>query len=406
MENQISAKELSDALMKDYIAKAFNARSEGLKVAYLTAISPVELLVAHDIVPVYPENHSVTCLVKHLGATMGETIERLGYDSHLCSYSRCDLAYRETGESPSGGVPAPDFLLACNTQCFTLTKWFEVLSRSCDVPLFVFDTPQWIFGNHVRKQILDYGQEQLRELIVRLEKLTGRKFDYDRLRSVMKYSAEASRLYKEFLDLAAYHPSPISIFDALIHMVIIVCMRGTQSAVHFYQTLVDEIRRERVANGIGVIPEERFRLYWENLPVWFKLRDHFKFFESHRANILTSLYVHAWVFDFDLSGDPLITLAENYTRRFSNVTIEERAEMALELFRRYQLNGSIMFLNRSCKGVSFAIHELRDIIVKRTNLPVLVFESDMGDQRFYSETQVRNRFEGYLETLERNYQAQ
>jgi benzoyl-CoA reductase/2-hydroxyglutaryl-CoA dehydratase subunit BcrC/BadD/HgdB len=30
-----------------------------------------------------------------------------------------------------------------------------------------------------------------------------------------------------------------------------------------------------------------------------------------------------------------------------------------------------------------------------------VFESDMGDQRFYSETQIRTRIEAYFETLDR-----
>jgi len=65
------------------------------------------------------------------------------------------------------------------------------------------------------------------------------------------------------------------------------------------------------------------------------------------------------------------------------------------------LNGNIMFINRSCKAVSFAVHELRDILTERTGIPALVFEADMGDPRFYSEAQIRTRIEAYLETLER-----
>ena len=238
------------------------------------------------------------------------------------------------------------------------------------------------------------------ELIEDLEELTGRAFDYDRLAEVMGYSAEASKLYREFLDLAAIKPSPISIFDALIHMAIIVYLRGTPEAVDYYRLLIDEIKAEKISKGIGVIPHERFRLYWENLPIWFKFKDHFEFLAAHDAVILTSLYAHAWSYDFDVSHS-IRTLAENYSSVFSNVELEERADRAVELFRRYSLNGNIMFMNRSCKAVTFGVLDIRDLITEETGIPALVFESDMGDPRFYSEAQIRTRIEAYLETLDR-----
>jgi len=75
--------------------------------------------------------------------------------------------------------------------------------------------------------------------------------------------------------------------------------------------------------------------------------------------------------------------------------------MAMDLFKKYDMNGMIMFMNRSCKAVSFAVPTLKDILTKRTGIPALVFESDMGDQRFYAESQVRTRIEAYFETLDR-----
>jgi benzoyl-CoA reductase/2-hydroxyglutaryl-CoA dehydratase subunit BcrC/BadD/HgdB len=44
---------------------------------------------------------------------------------------------------------------------------------------------------------------------------------------------------------------------------------------------------------------------------------------------------------------------------------------------------------------------MKDILTKKTGIPALVFESDMGDQRFYAESQVRTRIEAYFETLDR-----
>ena len=400
MSEKLTSKQMSKNITDAYLEEAFHAHELGKLIGYSTAISPVELFVAHDIIPVYPENHSVANLTAKKGAEMCAITENLGYTSHLCAYARSDLAYRQTGMTVTKGIPEPDLFLACNAQCFTLTKWFQVLARKGNLPLFVFDTPEYVMDKKTREEIVKYCVVQLKELIGFLEEVTKKKFDYDRLKEVMKYSAASSVLYKKFLDMAQYKPSPISIFDALIGMAIAVYRRGTQECVEYYQTLCDEIQA-KVDQGIGVIQNEKYRLYWENLPVWFKFSDHAKLLGSYGGVILTSLYVHAWSFEFDLNKDPLVTLAENYVSRFSNSTIEDRASMALKLFEKYSMNGMIMFMNRSCKAVSFAVPTLKDILTKKTGIPALVFESDMGDQRFYAESQVRTRIEAYFETLDR-----
>ena len=194
VQEKVSVRDLSKKLTEEYLEDARTAHEHGKHVAYTTAQSPVELFVAHDIIPIYPENHAVACLTKRMGTQLSQAMEKRGYTSHLCAYARCDLGYRITGESPTGGIPDPDLLLACNTQCFTLTKWFEVLSRSYEVPIFVFDTPQWIPDPGARKEILKYCVRQLRELITVLEELTGKKYDYDRLGEVMAYSRDVSVL--------------------------------------------------------------------------------------------------------------------------------------------------------------------------------------------------------------------
>jgi bcr-type benzoyl-CoA reductase subunit B len=402
MSEKLNSKQLSKKITEEYMDEAFHAHDLGKLIGYSTAISPVEIFVAHDIIPIYPENHAVANLTAKKGAELCSIVEGMGYTNHLCAYARSDLGYRQTGLTVTKGIPDPDLFLACNAQCFTLTKWFQVLSRKYNTPVFVFDTPEYVMDKKAREEIVKYCVLQLKELISFLEEVTKKKFDYDRLREVMKYSAQASILYKKFLDMAQYKPSPISIFDALIGMAIAVYRRGTPECVEYYQTLCDEIQA-KVDQGIGVLPKEKekYRLYWENLPVWFKFSDHAKLLGSYGGVILTSLYVHAWSLEFDLDKDPLVTLAENYVSRFSNSTIEDRVDMAMDLFKKYDMNGMIMFMNRSCKAVSFSVPTLKDILTKKTGIPALVFESDMGDQRFYAESQVRTRIEAYFETLDR-----
>ena len=53
----------------------------------------------------------------------------------------------------------------------------------------------------------------------------------------------------------------------------IVVLRGTKEAVSFYDKLKVEVE-ERVARGEGALLEERYRLLWDNIAIWFRLFRH------------------------------------------------------------------------------------------------------------------------------------
>ena len=175
MSEKMTSKALSAKITGEYMDEAFHAHELGKLVGYTTAISPVEVFVAHDIVPIYPENHAVANLTAKKGAEICSITENLGYSSHLCAYARTDLGYRESGKTVTKGIPAPDIFLASNAQCFTLTKWFQVLARRGDLPVFVFDTPEYVMDRKAREEIVKYCVLQLKELISGLEGVTGRK---------------------------------------------------------------------------------------------------------------------------------------------------------------------------------------------------------------------------------------
>ena len=172
MSEKLTSKQLSKKITDEYLEEAFHAHELGKLIGYSTAISPVELFVAHDIIPVYPENHSVANLTAKKGAEMCSITENLGYTSHLCAYARSDLAYGQTGMTVTKGIPEPDLFLACNAQCFTLTKWFQILARKGNLPLFVFDTPEYVMDQKAREEIVKYSVVQMKELIAFLEEVT------------------------------------------------------------------------------------------------------------------------------------------------------------------------------------------------------------------------------------------
>ncbi len=124
-----------------YYEEARHARDAGKKIAFANVFSPAELFYAMDIIPVYPENHSVFIQAKKMAAEVSRFAEAEGYPTNICSYALCDMGSCWSGISPIGGLPKPDFLYTSNCQCGTLTKWFEALGRHYGVPVFLLDVP-------------------------------------------------------------------------------------------------------------------------------------------------------------------------------------------------------------------------------------------------------------------------
>jgi benzoyl-CoA reductase/2-hydroxyglutaryl-CoA dehydratase subunit BcrC/BadD/HgdB len=327
-----------------------------------------------------------------------EVAEGLGYSRDLCSYARGDIGSALTKKSPiPGGLPKPDFLLACNNICGTVMKWYQALSRIFHVPLFFLDTP---FIHHkVVPESLLYVRRQFEEFIPFLESITGKKFDHDRFLEVIRYSAQSAILWKEALDQCAHRPSPMSCFDAFINMAPIVTLRGTQEVVDFYRDMKAELQ-ERIALGISAVPEEKFRLLWDNIPIWYKMRELSELFASYGACLVADTYTNAWVFEGIETQDPLEGLSRAYTHVYINISIDLMADRILDLIKRFSADGLIIHSNRSCKPYSLGQYDIRRIILEKTGIPSLVLEADMTDARVYSDAQIKTRVEAFMETLQ------
>ncbi len=381
----------------DYYTAAHMARQNGKFVAYVNAFTPVELLYAMDFIPIYPENHAVILGARRISLEVAPEAEKLGYSVDLCSYARCDIGSIITGKSPTFGLPKPDLLLVSNSQCGTLTKWFEVLSRMYGAPMVLIDVPH--SGNGERDQEAEkYIKGQLMELVDVLEGISGKTMDPQRLKETIRLSREASDLWTKVLLSATHKPSPITVFDEFIAMAPIVAQRGTKVAVDFYAKLLDELE-DRIAKGIGAVSRERFRLFWDNLPIWPELRRLSEFLDSRGAALVTSLYTWAWATLAVGEEDPFQDWAEQYLYT-ANLHLQRRIETYVEYAKEYCLDGFLYHSNRSCKMVSQDIPELRRAVTERTGIPGVIIEGDHNDPRLYSIESIESKIETFLEVLE------
>lgn len=383
-------------LMTRYYMDAKGAEGTDLHIAWITSGGPVEPLIAFDVIPVYPENHGAMCGASHMNVELCEVAEGRGFSRDLCSYARGDIGSAMTKGGPIGGLPRPTFLLACNNICNTVFKWYEELARFFDVPLFIYDTP-FVRGD-LPGHISDYSLRQMEELIAFLEKTTGTPYDEQRFMDVAAKSLLAGELWSQVLACNEHRPAPMTCFDAFILMAPIVTLRGTQEVVDFYQGMLEEMK-QRIEEGIGILPSEKYRLLWDNIPVWYEMRNLGRLFMELETCLVADTYTSAWTFSGVDVERPLASMANIYAEVYLNINLERMADKIESLAARFGVDGMIMHSNRSCKPYSLGQYDLAKEFTKRTGKPALVIEADHTDSRWYDRAQIESRIRDFVENL-------
>ena len=386
-------------IMTTYYIDAKTAEQTGKKVAWITSGGPVEPLIAMDVIPVYPENYGAMIGASKMGGDLCQKAEDLGYSGDLCSYARADIVSSMVDGGPIGGLPKPDMLICCNNICGTVLKWYEIQARYYNVPLFILDTPfcHTGYADEARK----YVRRQIDEYTAFLENVCKKKFDHDRMKEVGRLSVEGQNLWQEVLDTAMNRPSPMTCFDAFFHLALIVTLRGTQIAVDYYKSLLEEMK-QRVANGISAIPNEKYRLLWDNLPIWYRVKWMSEKFAAHDACLVADTYTSAWCGQLQYMDEDnfLDSMAEGYTRIYLNIGVDEMIKIVLEMVDKYDVDGFVMHSNRSCKPYSLGQYDIQRAVRKERGIPSVMIESHMIDERSFSESQAETRIDAFMEMIE------
>ncbi|MCD6486059.1 MAG: 2-hydroxyacyl-CoA dehydratase [Syntrophobacterales bacterium] len=386
-------------IMTTYYIDAKTAEQTGKRVAWITSGGPVEPLIAMDVIPVYPENYGAMIGASKMGGDLCQKAEDLGYSGDLCSYARADIVSSMVDGGPIGGLPKPDMLICCNNICGTVLKWYEIQARYYNVPLFILDTPfcHTGYADEARK----YVRKQIDEYTAFLENACKKKFDHDRMKEVGKLSVKGQKLWQEVLNTAINRPSPMTCFDAFFHLALIVTLRGTQIAVDYYSSLLEEMK-QRVADGISAIPNEKYRLLWDNLPIWYRVKWMSEKFAAHDACLVADTYTSAWCGQLKYMDEDnfLDSMAEGYTRIYLNIGVDEMIKIVLEMVDRYDVDGFVIHSNRSCKPYSLGQYDIQRAVQKERGIPSVVIESHMIDERSFSESQAETRIDAFMEMIE------
>jgi bcr-type benzoyl-CoA reductase subunit B len=398
MPVKLKAQEELKSLMAAYYLEAKNASYNNVKIAWVSSGAPVEFLYAMGFIPIYPENYAAMCgAARQAPALIGEA-EAAGYLPDVCSYARTDIGADIVQGGPVFGLPQPDLIVAGTNICTTIVKWFQQVAYRKKAPFIALEMPY--LANGLGKAELDFMVAQFRRFRDEVARVAGRPFDEDKFLEVVALSAAGSKLWGDVLDMAKNRPAPLSALDAFIHIAPIVTLRGTQTPIDYYNTLLAEL------NGIvreGLVKDEqKHRLLWDNLPIWFKLRRHSEFFTGHKAIVVASTYTNSWAAIKDMPDrveQVYEQLAKAYLEPYINRNFPDRVKILAAMASDFSAGGMIMHSNRSCKPYSIGQYHLKDMFMKETGKPVLVLDADMNDPRAYSDEQAESRLEAFLESL-------
>jgi benzoyl-CoA reductase/2-hydroxyglutaryl-CoA dehydratase subunit BcrC/BadD/HgdB len=180
----------------------------------------------------------------------------------------------------------------------------------------------------------------------------------------------------------------------------IVEMRGEVKTVDFYAEMLREVDC-RISEGIGAVRDEKKRVLWDNLPIWYRLRYLAELMGERGIVLAASTYTNAWGELADLYDPekPFESAARTYLQPILNRGTGEKLKKMVQMIEDYQLDGVILHSDRSCKPYSIGQMDQRDRLIRECEVPALLLEADHNDPRSFSEEQVANRLEAFVEML-------
>ncbi|MGH7742025.1 MAG: 2-hydroxyacyl-CoA dehydratase subunit D [Candidatus Eiseniibacteriota bacterium] len=401
-------------LFRTWFDELTRAAEAGRPAAYVFVMGSLgELLRTFDLPLVFPEINSLQTAVRHVAHEYLNEAEDYGYSPDICGYVKADVATQmRGGVLPMGRIPKPGIAIATNA-CNTYIKWAEIWERMYGIPVFTLDVPG---GRHAGPPPPRDSQEfendcayvtaQLRELIPLLERVSGVRFDIDRLRENLVHANAMNRDWSRVLSFNRARPAPFNaLSDGTIYLGVANALRGTAAGAAYFADLVEEMHF-KMDSGIGTLTEEKYRLLFVGVPCYPIFRRFTEMFTDLGGSFVSSTYL--WFASggantgFECSlDDPIRGLAEGLLvgLRDAMASMFFNTRPLLDMAHHYQADGVVFHPIKSCRTVSTGLADSRRALMQAEDIPSLFIESDMMDRRVVSEAQLKNRIDAFFEGL-------
>lgn len=416
-------------------------KAAGKPIAWSCSNFPKEIFFAMGVWPFFPEQFAAMFATRRRGDSRDPSVEKEavrfcrmaeaeGFRDYMCGYARTALGYslnsarlKDFTDAPRGGVPAPDMIVTTSHVCDIRMKWLEYTAQLFKVPFFTIDFPERAQDSIIaspgartlmypysftlkrgEKDFLtympadhdiEYMKAQIEDAIIFMEKVTGNKYDKDKFNEVMDISYKTNEVRQEILQLRKAVPAPMTSADGFASMYPGMYFVGTKRCLDFYTWQRDELR-EKVRQGIGAIPNERFRLLWYGLPLWFNMGI-FNYFEKWGGVFAYEPSYNPFPHPPRNPDDPIKELAMRWL--LAGGGLGAGLSSLVHDCREYKISGVVLSYLITCRPVAFPTTEIRRVLEEELGIPTIAIECDLVDERIFAQGQVETRLDAFAEQL-------
>jgi benzoyl-CoA reductase subunit B len=347
-------------------------------------------------------------------------VDSKGYGQQVCGALKIHLAHILMGvatKSPSGETIIPDFIYQDNF-CPQVARLGHIVSKHLGVPYLYTES----FRGSDPEKSREYQLEQVKENIERAEKITGMKYDDEKLIEAIKNELQTAKLVSQICELNKSIPAPLDGRQLASLGLPAVTMSHQKESVEFYKMLLDEVKY-RVQNQISARGFERKRLMMDTFP-W--VAPHlFRYPEKYGAVVVAG--DHPFLnarFEADENGDWVaitgidelcssIRTREDALRATvgggrvgkskgghgsQNWRIEQVVGEPIEMAKQWHCDGMILAGERDCfQQMSFGLET--KLLATSQGMPAMFFYSVLADIRQFDAVGLQKRFDIFLGSL-------
>ena len=340
--------------------------------------------------------------------------EKIGHSEDVCTYVKSDIGMMAKGNlAPNGKkFPNPDVLLLSYTGCFTFMKWFELLREQYKCETIMLHTP-YMGDGKITKNMVEYMVKQLKEEVIpTLERVSGVKFDIDRLREYLKKSIKAeddlvARAAKR-QDRSRRRSTPISAAS------ITSGRSSAPSAARKTRSITTSscARRSRTAWPRASARSRPTATWARRNTGWWSRGRRTTPTSASSGRCSTTKARSSWLRATPRSAASTISasatiptirwrrLAEYCLGVYTNRSLPMRIDMLANYINEYEADGLLINSIKSCNSFSAGQLLMMREVEKRTGKPAAFVESDLVDPRYFSAANIKNRLESYFQMVD------
>lgn len=387
--------------MIDNLKRTLQAKEEGRPLAMISILFPPEILLSMGISVFAFEQYTIQMLSMGLGYEFMDKGEAYGFSKEACSPHKACI-----GLALEDIFPRPDLLLYTGQiPCDSSAIMAENIEHIYHCPSFWLNLPFEEDERAVKHLVAG-----LEDMILFIEGHTGVKYNEAKLKEFLERDIIIQDYFLKTQALRGAIPMVMGGKDAFANFGIRMCSEGLPVVVDFMQAQYEECR-ERIENGIGVVPEERHRLVLCGVyPFWnMGILD---WMEEEFGAVTVVDFFNALVgivSNLDMENISCRNPLETYARKILSVYpclarlggpsylfAEDLGKMAAEL----RCDSSVFFAHFGCKQTCGFNRIVTDAIMEKADIPSIIVDIDACDPKIMSEEQIKAQIRNYFHVME------